>query len=106
MGASAFTMAMDTVCVFLYKNVCLCVGAWQGKTTLDEEAVRTFYLLLLSQKPILFSIFAPLLQGNIIILCTVGIEGQVLMNLNERLNLFSMFYLFFQGLGSKLNRRR
>lgn len=66
---------------------------------------------ILFQKPILscwcIFIFSPFyffffLKG---ILCTVGTQGRVLMNLNERLNLFSMFYLFFQGLGSKLNRQ-
>ena len=50
-----------------------------------------------------FCILLLLLQG---ILRTVGTQGRVLMNLNERLNLFYMFYLFFQGLGSKLNQRR
>lgn len=48
-----------------------------------------------------FSLFS-FLKG---IFYTVGTQGRVLMNLNERLNLFSMFYLFFQGLGSKLNRQ-
>lgn len=32
-------------------------------------------------------------------LCTVGTQGWVLMNLNEHLNLFSMFYLFFRVWG-------
>lgn len=84
----------------------LCICCWFCSMWLNYKKRRT--QCVCSSNSFSSSFSFPFLSSSIFffyffffkwILCPVGTQGRVLMNLNERLNLFSMFYLFFRVWG-------
>lgn len=91
---------------FVFCFFFLCICCWFCSMWLNYKKRRT--QCVCSSNSFSSSFSFPFLSSSIFffyffffkwILCPVGTQGRVLMNLNERLNLFSMFYLFFRVWG-------